>query len=160
HEIHRHLDAGYRGHASLLFLATSAAAFGVLSRALSWRAARWPAYTILPAAAAAGLYDLAWRSHPFAALGWVAWPIAFGLHAWMLKRYDGEDPAVHHWLHAAGLWLLAVVGSWELGWQIDHVVSGQRVWLLIAWAVVPGLLLVLLTSNRASRLWPISTHPQ
>ncbi len=97
-------------------------------------------------------------AHPFANWGWLAWPIAWLEHLWILKRHETEDRALQEWLHAAGLWLLAVVASWEFAWQIDHAVEGKRVWPLIAWAVVPAGILALVTASPARRAWPLSRH--
>jgi len=79
-------------------------------------------------------------------------------HLWVLRRHENEDEALQQWLHAAGLWLLAVVACWEFAWQIDHAVEGKRVWPLIAWAVVPAVILAALTANPARRAWPVSLH--
>jgi uncharacterized membrane protein len=98
------------------------------------------------------------RSHPFANRGWLAWPLAWAEHLWVLRRHENEDEALQEWLHAAGLWLLAVVACWEFAWQIDRAVEGKRVWPLIAWAVVPAVILAALTASRARRAWPVSQH--
>src|SRR5439155_3813964 len=64
----------------------------------------------------------------------------------------------HYWAHAAGLWLLAALGSWEVGWQIDRLVAGRAVWPLIAWALVPGALLTLLALVGSRIAWPVAAH--
>ncbi len=158
HEIHRHLDPAVQTHAALVFLATSAATFSWLSKSLEWKNARWPAYLILPVAAVIVARESQESAHPFANWGWLAWPIAWVEHLWILKRHETEDQTLQEWLHAAGLWLLAVVASWEFAWQIDHAVEGKRVWPLIAWAVVPAGILALLTASPARQTWPISQH--
>ena len=158
HEIHRHLSTDVQVHAALVYLATSAAAFSLLSRSLSWQSARWPAYTIAPIAAVVLLREINDRSHPFANWGWLAWPLAWVEHLWVLRRHEQQDQELHQWLHAVGLWLFAVVACWEFAWQIDRAVEGKRVWPLIAWAVVPGVILALLTASPTRRRWPISQH--
>ncbi len=158
HEIHRHLDPAVQTHAALVFLATSAAVFSWLSKSLEWKNARWPAYLVVPVAAVMVARETQESAHPFANWGWLAWPIAWLEHFWILKRHETEDRALQEWLHAAGLWLLAVVASWEFAWQIDHAVEGKRVWPLIAWAVVPAGILALVTASPARRAWPLSRH--
>lgn len=158
HEIHRHVDAEFRQHAALLFLVASAAAFSVLSRALAWPRARWPAYAILPVGivfAADGFFD---QTQPAANLGVVAWPASLLLHLWVLRTQQGRDAKIQSLLHAVGLWLLAFVSSRELDWQIEQVVVAQAVWPLIAWAVMPSIWLGLMTAAPAQRVWPLALH--
>jgi uncharacterized membrane protein len=157
HEIHLHLPAALESHAALVFLCTSAVAFSWLSKSLGWKNARWPAYVVMPVAAAIVLLELR-ESHPFLNWGWLAWPLALLEHLWVLRRHEGQDRALQEWLHAAGIWLLALIASWEVAWQIDHAVEGLRVWPLIAWALVPVIILDVLTEKRIRLVWPVSQH--
>jgi uncharacterized membrane protein len=158
HEIHRHLDRAVELHAALIFLCTSALAFSGISKWLGWQNARWPAYVVIPVSALAFLRETQESAHPFANWGWLAWPLAWAEHLWVLRRHEPQDQALHEWLHAALVWLLAVLVSWEFAWQIDHAVEGKRAWPLIAWAVVPAVILTVLTSKSARLAWPIAQH--
>lgn len=158
HQIHRHLEASMQVHSALIYLASSAAVFSLLSKWLAWRNARWPAYAIAPIAAVLLLRDITEARHPFANWGWLAWPLALAEHLWVLRRHENEDKALQQWLHASGLWLFAVVACWEFAWQIDRAVEGKRVWPLIAWAVMPALILAALTASPIRRAWPVSQH--
>ena len=158
HEIHRHLEPPVQLHAALIYLASSAVAFSLLSKSLNWQSARWPAYTVVPIAALALVREIDARSHPFANWGWLAWPLAWIEHLWVLRRHEKQDEALLEWLHAAGVWLLAIVACWEFAWQIDRAVEGKRVWPLIAWAVMPAIILAVLTASPARRTWPVSLH--
>jgi uncharacterized membrane protein len=160
HEIDRHLAPAVRMHAALAFLATSALAFSWLSKSLAWKNARWPAYSIAPISAAIFLRELVESAHPFANWGWLAWPLAWAEHLWVLRRHESEDAALEAWLHAAGVWRIALVASWEFAWQIDNAVEGKRVWPLIGWAVVPAVVFTVLTSKSARQSWPISKHTE
>ena len=97
-------------------------------------------------------------SHPFARLGWVAWPMAFVAHLLVLRRHEAPGSRPQYWLHAAGLWLFAALGTWEVGWAIDHLVRGRAVWPLIAFALVPGALLALLALREPRLGWPVAAH--
>ena len=158
HEIDHHVAYPYRVQAALLFFAGSCLAFSRLHTRLDWRAARHAALAQLPlmiasAIAAAGAY-----THPFARIGWIAWPLAFAAHLLVLRRHGTPGSRYQYWLHAAGLWLFAALGTWEVGWTIDHLVRGRAVWPLIAFALVPGVLLALL-ALRGTRLgWPVAAH--
>jgi uncharacterized membrane protein len=161
HEIDRqlrHFEPALRLHASLLFLVASAFGFSLLSTRLAWPAARWPAYLVLPIGALALLKELDRMLHPFADYGWLAWPAAFAIHLVILRRHEPQDEDVHARLHAVGLWLAVFVVTWEFAWQIDHAVDGQRVWPLIAWAVIPALSLAALDARPTRRIWPLAAH--
>jgi hypothetical protein len=77
-------------------------------------------------------------AHPFAHFGYLAWPLAFAAHFSCCYRHEAPGKRHLEWLHAAGLWLLAALGAWEVAWAIDHWVAGRAAWPLIAWALVPG----------------------
>ena len=160
-EIRRHAPRDWGWHPHLLFFAGSCAAFGALWRKLDWDMARYAALTILPLmiVALVGMFDRPYlHRHPFAHHAYAGWILAFGVHLWLLRAHEGRSEAWIDWFHAAGYWLLAVVLSWEVGWQIDQYVEGRRVWPLIAWALVPGALIAVYAA-RGDRLgWPVATH--
>jgi uncharacterized membrane protein len=98
--------------------------------------------------------------HPFAHHAYLGWALAFGVHLWLLRLNEERGGGWLDSFHAAGFWLLAVVLSWEVGWQIDQYVEGRRVWPLIAWALVPGTLIAVFAA-RGDRLgWPVSARRQ
>jgi uncharacterized membrane protein len=160
-EIHRHAPHDWGSHPYLLFFAGSCAAFGMLWRRLDWGMARTAALTILPfmVVVLLAMLDRSWlQPHPFAHHAYLGWALAFGVHLWLLRAHEGRDSASADWLHAGGFWLLAIVLSLEVGWQIDHYVEGRRVWPLIAWALVPGTLIALFAA-RGDRLgWPVAAR--
>jgi uncharacterized membrane protein len=61
-------------------------------------------------------------------------------------------------LHAAGTWVLAIIGAREVGWLIDTAVEGKRVWPAISWAIVPALLVAALSTPRVQSRWPVAGH--
>lgn len=169
HEIDAHVPRDERGNAALLFLAGTCFLFNLLF-ARGWWIARFPALAMAPLIAvllAVHIFEPALQ-HPLAGYGLLAWPVAFGLHFLILRRDDKVrieqvDRGIPEWMyvtyaHAAGVWLLAVVGAWEIAWQIDQVVEGQRIWPLIAWALVPVALLNILTSKFARSSWPLQPY--
>lgn len=158
HEIDRFVPQEAKLHATLLFLASTCGAFGFL-RARGWVIAGYPALALAPlilaifVASATAHPDL----HPLAAIGWLAWPVALAAHFFVLERDDREGD-YRTFAHAAGTWLLAGLGGWEIGWQIAQLVEGARVWHLIAWAVVPGALLAWLAMKGPAVTWPVLRH--
>ncbi len=164
-ELDRHVPAAWDWHSELLFFTGSCAAFHLLWRGLHWDTARFAALALLPLMALVLLGMIAGLGkmqitpyHPFASHAYLGWALGFGVHLWMLRAREGYDERWLDWLHAAGFWLLAVVLSWEVGWQIDRYVAGRHVWPLIAWAIVPGTLIAVF-AGRGDRLgWPIAAH--
>ena len=156
HEIDRYVAADYRSHLGQLFLVASAALFGVVSRALAWPLARWPAYAIAPLGAVFVLIDFDRIPHPAQDLGFATWPAIFLLHLWTLRRSQGGEARLHAIWHALGVCWLALVAAWELAWQIDQAVDGRHVWPAIAWAIVPCAMLAAVSSAALRRRWPLA----
>jgi uncharacterized membrane protein len=155
HEIHVQVGGAYQTRAALLFAAGSCVAFSLLWKTLTWRLARYPALALLPAMMLIAANDAADVRHPFGHLGLLAWPAAFTAHLWLLRRHDEADNPYIDFLHAGQLWLLAALASWELAWIIDHTIQASRVWGMIAWGIVPGLLLGLLATRAHMLPWPV-----
>ncbi|HYJ18843.1 MAG TPA: DUF2339 domain-containing protein [Burkholderiales bacterium] len=159
HEIDRHVPDDTKLNAALLFLTATCAVFSVLW-GRGWVIARYPAQALAPVMlllfAANVVQDP--HQHVLAASGWLAWPVAFLFHFRILARHDKEQSAYRTFAHAAGVWLLAAIGAWESGWQIDQLVEGNRVWPMIAWAIVPGALLALIAFKGPSLAWPVLRH--
>jgi uncharacterized membrane protein len=163
-EIDLHVPRLYRMPATLVFFTVSCAAFSGLHTRLRWRAARYPALAATPLMAVAALMTFVTGlgvgapGHPLAALGYVAWPLAFALHFLLLRRHETLGSAYQYWAHAAGLWLLAALGAWEVAWWIDRLVAGRAVWPIIGWALIPGALLTILALAGMRITWPVAAH--
>lgn len=159
-EIVRHVALEYRMHALLLFMAASSVGFSLLSTALRWPTVRWLWLLLYPAIAVLLLREFLLGLHPFAGIGAAAWIASLAAHFWLLGRHDGDDSRLGPWLHAAGVWILAVLGSRETGWTIDQLVEGKRVWPAISWAIVPAALLAAVSSARLAQRWPLARFPE
>lgn len=161
-EIERHVGGRAEWNAELIFLAGSCAGFAALWHRLNWNMARFAALAVLPLSAII-LWGMAtnYVRHPFEFYGYAGWIIAFIVHLAVLRIHRFDEYAKAEWVewwHAAGSWLLAIVASWEVGWQIDHYVEGRRVWPLIAWAIVPGALIATFAARGATLGWPVNAH--
>jgi uncharacterized membrane protein len=161
HEIDRHVPFGEKLNASLLFVTGTCAAFSALW-GRGWPIARFPALALMPLMLLIFCVNAVEHryQHPLAGFGLPAWPVAFLFHVRILRRHDQTDSDYLTLLHASGVWLLAAVGAWEVGWQIDRVVEGRHVWPLIAWALVPGGLLATLTLKGHDIAWPVMRYPK
>ena len=159
HEIDRHVPFEEKLNASVLFVTGTCAAFSALW-GRGWVIARFPALALMPLLLfmfAVSIIEHRYR-HPLMGYGLAAWPVAFLFHLRILRRHDETQGHYMTLVHAAGVWLLAAVGAWEVGWQIDHVVEGRHVWPLIAWALVPGGLLAALTLKGHAIAWPVMRY--
>ena len=160
-EVARHAPVTWGLHPQLLFCAGSCGLFGLLWRRLDWNAARYVALMIVPLAAMITAWmgmTRASHPHPFAHQAYLGWVLAFAVHLWALRLHEGRGETLLDWLHAGGFWLLAVILSWEMGWQIDRYVEGKHVWPLIAWALVPGALIAVFAAHGKRLGWPVDKH--
>jgi uncharacterized membrane protein len=157
HEITRFVAWAYRSQSVLIFLAASSIAFSILSTRLKWTSARWLCLMLYPGVVVL-LVEVMRTTHPFAHIGALAWGAAFLAHFFLLARHGAEHRPLAGGLHAAGVWVLALLGAREVGWLIDTAVEGKRVWPSIAWALVPAALLGALASPKVQARWPVSAH--
>jgi uncharacterized membrane protein len=160
HEIRHFVPWEEQRNAFLLFGTGTCAAFSALW-GRGWFIARLPAlahapFVILTFFLSVGYFRY---QNPLAGYGLLAWPIAFLFHFRILRRHDEAEGQNLAFAHAAGVWLLAAVGAWEVGWQIDRIVEGPHVWPLIAWALVPGALLAALAVKGDVIAWPVRRYP-
>ncbi len=139
--------------------AVTALASGALVRPLVWPMLRVPALLLLPVMLAAAGWWSVQDMHPFGEGGWLAWPAAFAA-LWLCLRWHEES--LPQWLaellHGLAIWLLALLSSWELGWQIRQIAPAGTVWVAAAWGLVPTLMLAVLASRFVGRWWPLRVY--
>jgi uncharacterized membrane protein len=160
-EIEHFASDHYTIAAALSFIALSSFSFSQLSLRLSWPVARIPALGLLPAMWLIGYVQWLFEAHPFAGAAWAGWLIAFTLLYWIVQRYEDElDDAVATYFHTATLWLFTLLAAKEASWGINYLVQGQGTWPLIGWAVMPGLILLILSLRGQQIRWPVAAHMQ
>ncbi|MFA6903742.1 MAG: DUF2339 domain-containing protein [Gallionellaceae bacterium] len=160
-EIDRFVPNQYNFMAALIFIALSSAAFSLLHKKLSWPAAKIPALGLLPAMVLIAYIQWFAAPHLFAHLGYIGWGLAFATLYWILRRDESDtSTALVSTLHMVSLWLLAFILSHETAWAINDTVQGLGTWPLIAWALVPGLLLGGLSVYGQRLNWPVAAHLQ
>lgn len=153
HEIDEHVVRVYRLHACLIFAVASCAAFSVLHFRIEWPAAKYVALALLPLMIVFAILAVDVVTHPFHHFGFVAWPAAFAVHLWLLRRH--EETREIAWAHSVGLWLFAALIGWEAAWWMGELIRGGEVWRLIGWALVPLALLAWLTDRGERVAWPV-----
>jgi uncharacterized membrane protein len=159
-EVQDFLPRAWQSGALLGLGAATALACGALVRPLSWPALRVPALLIWPVMVLAACLWPMQRLHPSSEGGWLAWPAAFAVLWLNMKWHEASlqtrDAAL---LHGFALWLLALLFSWELVWQIQQVTAPGTVWAMAGGALVPALLLAVLTGSVVEKWWPLRNHP-
>ncbi len=164
HEIEHFGNLDYIYNILLIYLSLSCLAFSWLGTRINWPVARIPALALLPAMVLIALVQWLDVSHPFKNFAYLGWPLGFALLYWVLRRDEenyaknGQLSATQRNWHMGTLWLLTFIVSWEAAWGINKLVQGQGTWPLIAWALMPGLLLGGLSLQGHRVQWPIAAH--
>ena len=105
------------------------------------------------------LYDSLLKNsldEPVARYGWLAWPIALGIHYAFLRYREAQFPKLTMVLHAGVYWILAALIACEMNWQVDQVASG--VWPRAV--EIAGVAFFVLATLRARDhlSWPVARH--
>jgi uncharacterized membrane protein len=160
-EIEKFVIHEYAYAAVLLYVALSSGTFSLLMRKLSWPVARIPAFGLLPALWLIAGIQLIAVSHPFAGVAWLGWLVAFAIIYLILHRNEHmlSAAAVRNF-HMGTLWLLTLLASREAAWAINDLVQGQGTWPMIVWALMPGLILAIITLRGEKIRWPLAEHLQ
>jgi uncharacterized membrane protein len=158
-EIDRSLATDLDYGASLAYGALTLAVLLGLRQLWSWTVPARIAAALLPAAIGVALVA-ALGHHPFMEAGFLGWPLLLAVGYALLHDIDTTDDApltaVRPVFHAGGFLVLALLGAWESGWQLDRAVPG--VWRLLPWALAPVALLWLANRPAPWPAWPIARH--
>lgn len=154
-EIYRHAAFDYRISYLLLLTTFTCGLFYYLKGRLSWPLAIYPGLGLLPAMGYIAAFWTMSYSHPFAGAGYIAWPVAFAVHYFILFKHDEKDTGYVKFLHAGALWLFCILCAWELSWQVNNLVAGAGTWGLIAWGVIPSCLIIAVHYLTQRPWWPI-----
>ncbi len=163
-----HFVAPPRQPAALVaFAAVTAIAFAAAARRLLWPLARVPALllgvALLVGALLGTLTGIDFDWHLFGHGGFLAWPFAIAVYAYLLLRFERDGVyAVDGWIlrsaHAVLLWIIAVVVAHELAWLVAQYVAQDGIWRAIPWGIVPALMLAFACSLARRGRWPAATH--
>ena len=139
-------------------------------RRKDWAVATWPARLSLPLLWVCFLVSLGLERHVLYLPDLAGWALALGVHAWLLKRQDGDTghgmTTVRSTLHAGGVWLLAAMLAESLQLGIDRARLWDTSWAGVIYLVSVTAVLAALTrwAGRAAPLrqtdglrWPL--HP-
>jgi uncharacterized membrane protein len=155
-EIHEQVAHLYRLHVALVFVTSSCALFSILHRRIDWLEARYAAAALLPLMYIAAALEVDRTAHPFEYFGFIAWPVAFAVNLWILRRH--EEMRYIGWWHSAAMWLFAALGAWQVAWWTGELVRGGDVWQLVGWPLLPIALLAWLSDRGERMTWPVARH--
>ena len=157
-DLQHHLYGQRLAPAFLLFACATTILLGALIRRFDWPAASRGLLLLLPLMALTLMaQSLGW--HPgslLAGYGWLAWPLAFTLHFGLLALFAERLPnrALPHW-HCLGLWVLILVVTFEIAWQIDRIPGLNSAWTIACWGLMPTVLLFLIEYQGDRLTWPV-----
>ena len=98
--------------------------------------------------------------NPAHAGGWWAWPIAFAVHAAILRFIAPRWPEpLRHAIHAVGVLVLGAVGALQGRAVTGGWGDAASAWPWLGWLVVPALLLMVLPRPATARRWPVLAAP-
>jgi uncharacterized membrane protein len=155
-EIEHHVLRDYRVSAALALVAATTLVQHFVSAKFAWPRLRHVA-----------LFNLAWLyislprawlsfAHPFAKLGFIAWPSAVAAYYFALKHAKHLSAGFEMAVHAGAFWLSLFVVGWELQWLIDQWLPHSDWPNAIVGIFLAGLLATLLASR--AHLWPVRDH--
>ncbi len=174
-EIGHWLPRDTRTSAGVGLLTLTAIAFAFAERRAAWPAARIPAFLLLPALLLIALASIVrpWRvdafwhvdAHLLGHGGYLAWPFAIAVVVWMLHAAERDDAAdgtgialpLDFW-HAGLLWLVTLLCAHEFAWAGSRVGSGDGVWAMVPWGLVPAIALGAVTMAAGGASWPVGVH--
>ncbi len=154
----------------LLALLISAGVSQRLGLAKHWAVATWPARLSLPVMALCYVAQAVSGDRVLDTPAWAVWPLALGLHGWLLHASDKSTLAHVGWnrhLHTGGVWLVTVLLADVLWFWIGQGDLWQTSWASVVLLVSAVGVLMALTgwagrANTAARLktlgWPLNPH--
>jgi len=155
-EIDLRLGSAQELSASLIFVAATAGVAALAAKRLEWLRLNALGLLLLPAMVFGYLLSLVLQAHPLARYGWLAWPIAIGVHYAFLRYRESQFPRLTPVLHTGAYWVLAALIAGEFGWQVDQL--GDGVWPRTAEIVAVALFVVATLRSRELLDWPVARH--
>jgi len=154
------MAARYLTAANLGLLSLSAWGLSELERRANLRRAALTALLLLPVMYVFFAAALATATHAFAAAGWLAWPVSFGVLYLLMRRHEGPPhQQLSVSLQTFSAWLLALILGWEAGWAVHlALASGSPEWVQAARIIAPAIALFLLPRLVTRVPWPFAAH--
>ncbi len=117
--------------------------FACTVRGTPWSIAERPTWFNLPIMMLVAVQGLALGHHGLQHGGWIVWPLALGMHLYLLRRFDGGTPArLWSWTHSGGVWLVVILIGSTLQWAVRQGELHKTAWgsVILLVAASAGLL--------------------
>ena len=154
-EILKQVDNLYHNSAIMGFVTASVIVITVMRRRLDWQHLGFPPLILLPIMILLAIFYNTEFAHPFAYGGGIAWPIAFVVQYWLLRRLEPDWPGeLVPYSHCATLWLAVFLVTWEAAWGVEQLTTGAT-WRYITWSLVPAAIIMVMPRLESRFTWPI-----
>ena len=170
-EIVRHFERAEEVHAALGWVVASVALALVLGRAARWPRLATVGVALLPVMGIAAVADFDRARTTMTMFGWLVWPAAWIVHAFVLRAADarasaeapGErgPPGAHRLLrfvHAFSLFALTAQLAWEASEWVGRWTPAHTAWVACAAALPAAACLWIVTRWRDDAHWPFPMH--
>ena len=170
-EIVRHFERAEEVHAALGWVVASVALALALGRAGRWPRLATVGVALLPVMGIAAVADFDRARTTMTMFGWLVWPAAWIVHAFVLRAADarasaeapGErgPPGAHRLLrfvHAFSLFALTAQLAWEASEWVGRWTPAHTAWVACAAALPAAACLWIVTRWRDDAHWPFPMH--
>jgi uncharacterized membrane protein len=166
-EIARVVPRAREANAVLAFALASVVAALLLRHPLRWPRFAWFGAGLLPTMIVVAIVDWDLARTTLTHYGWIAWPLAWAVHWWLLRAADElrtasePPPAIVAWLgyaHAASAITLIAWSAWELSEWVGRAFPVGTVWVACAaaWPAIVFLAATRLVRN--AQAWPFAEY--
>ena len=146
--------------ATLVVASTIALFYVLLASWLDWPSIAWPAAAHAPLLFLAAAIVAGQLANPLHDGGAWAWPVAFAVHALVLRSAALRWPdAVANAVHVTGCVALALLGALLGRAATADWGDAASAWPWLGWLVVPAALLLWLSRPQSEEVWPVRAAP-
>lgn len=153
--------AMYVKNLSTAFVSAGLLLCSIFGRKLNWHYLTKISFTGIAFMAFLFLRIFFENTHPFAYAGYIVWPVAFACYYYVLKKNE-DTPEAHtafiKYGHASALWLLVLVGAWEMEWTVSQFTQGGTAWAIASSAFVPLSISALILMKSKKIPWPVVAY--
>lgn len=154
-QIFAHTHPDYYIAGVIAFLALSAALMEALRPRLDWRYLGWPVQWLTATLLLPLLLLLIEGNYPVEGGGWYAWPLAFVVHYWALRRHKTEFWRL--WGHLSGFWMILILLTEEATLRVAGSSLGEG-WMWAALLGLPALMIWLIWQFADLLPWPFGPN--
>ncbi len=147
-------------HALLMLCCASVIVMGMVSRRFDWPQLAVSLLSLLPCmivSAPLVLTTLGPDSHFLTGGGMIVWPVAFFIQYRLLSHFGRLWPkgVTLSW-HAATMWLGIFILTYEAAGWVRHLPGLGDTWQFTCWALVPAVMVLLLSVLVRMLRWPVA----